>query len=132
MTELNEKIRKIVESEPVVLFMKGTPAFIACGNSERALGSLRSVGAPVAAVDILPDPEIRQQLTALYGWPTIPQIFVNGELIGGADIIEELATSGELGGEIEKRLGPGWQQPGVEKTLELVEGGPSTQFRVLS
>ena len=114
MSGMSERIREIVEGEPVVLFMKGTPERIACGNSDRALAALRAVGAPVAAVDILPDQRIRQELTALYGWPTIPQVFVNGELIGGADIIEELAASGELEGEIEQRLGPGWKSPGTD------------------
>lgn len=131
MTALGDRIQQIVEGEPVVLFMKGTPAWVACGNSDRALAALRSVGAPVAAVDVLPDPQIRQELTARFGWPTIPQIFVNGELIGGADIIEELAAAGDLADEIEKRLGPGWQRPAAEKTVELNEGGTSQQFRVV-
>ena len=70
--------------------MKGTPQFVMCGNSQRALEALRRAGAPVTAVDILPDPQIRQELSALSGWPTIPQVFVRGELVGGADIVEEL------------------------------------------
>ncbi|MEZ5099162.1 MAG: glutaredoxin domain-containing protein [Thermoleophilia bacterium] len=124
MSELQEKIRAIVEGEPVVLFMKGTPDWIACGNSGRALEALRSVGAPVTAVDILPDPQIRQELTGLYGWPTIPQVFVKGELIGGADIVQELAESGELEGEISARLGDGWKAPGDEKVVSVADGGP--------
>lgn len=132
MSELRERIREVVEGEPVVLFMKGTPEWIACGNSDRALGALRAADAPVAAVDILPDQRIRQELTALYGWPTIPQVFVNGELIGGADIVEELAASGELEGEIERRLGPGWKSPGAEKTVALTDGPPQRPFRLVS
>ena len=132
MSELGERIRAVVEGEPVVLFMKGTPEWIACGNSDRALGALRAVDAPVAAIDILPDQRIRQELTELYGWPTIPQVFVNGELIGGADIIEELASSGELEGEIEQRLGPGWKRPGAEKTIALADGQPPQPFRLVS
>jgi monothiol glutaredoxin len=93
VTELREQIRTVIETEPVALFMKGTPQFVMCGNSERALRALRETGAPVTAVDILPDPAIRQELSALSGWPTIPQVFVKGELVGGADIVEELAAT---------------------------------------
>ena len=123
MSDLQDKIKSVVEGEPVVLFMKGTPDWIACGNSGRALEALRSVGAPVAAVDILPDPRIRQELTGLYGWPTIPQVFVKGELIGGADIVQELAESGELEGEITARLGDGWKAAGEEKVVAVGGGG---------
>src|SRR4029079_9594495 len=78
------------------LFMKGTPDAIMCGNSERALGALRRAGAPITAVDVLLDMRIREDLSAISGWPTIPQVFVKGELIGGADIVEEMERSGEL------------------------------------
>ena len=106
MTEtLRDQISEIIQTEPVALFMKGTPSFVACGNSQRALSALRSAGAPVTAVDILPDPRFRQELSALSGWPTIPQVFVRGELIGGADIVEELAASGELERTLEEKLG---------------------------
>src|SRR5438045_7515581 len=103
--ELRDKIKNVIESEPVALFMKGTPQFVMCGNSQRALQPLREAGAPVTAVDILPDPRIRQELSALSGWPTIPQVFVRGELIGGADIVEELAETGELEQRLEEKLG---------------------------
>ena len=93
---MKDRIKEIIETEDVALFMKGTPQFVMCGNSQRALDALRRAGAPVTAVDILPDPRIRQDLSALSGWPTIPQVFVRGELIGGADIVEELEASGEL------------------------------------
>ena len=96
MSELRERIKSVIDTEPVALFMKGTPQFVMCGNSERALQALRAAGAPVTAVDVLPDPAIRQELSALSGWPTIPQVFVGGELVGGADIMEELAATGEL------------------------------------
>jgi monothiol glutaredoxin len=95
-SEIRERIREVIETEPIVLFMKGAPDRVACGNSGRALEALRAVGAQVATVDVLPDPRIRRELTALSGWPTIPQVFVRGELIGGADIVEELLHSGEL------------------------------------
>jgi monothiol glutaredoxin len=119
MTELVDQIEEIINTEPVALFMKGTPAFIACGNSARALEALRSVGAPVAAIDILPDPRIRQELSEISGWPTIPQVFVGGELIGGADIVQELAESGDLSDVIGEKLGEGWQAPGNERVIKL-------------
>ncbi len=131
MSALQERIREVVETEPIVVFMKGTPQWIACGNSSRALDALRSVGASAATIDILPDPQIRQDLTALYGWPTVPQVFVKGELVGGADIVEELAASGELAAEIDKRLGDGGRNGGEERVVELVEGSGSA-FRVVS
>src|ERR687887_499964 len=109
MSELRETIQQVIENEPVALFMKGTPQFVMCGNSERALRALTAAGAPVTAVDILPDPRIRQELSALSGWPTIPQVFVRGELIGGADIVEELAASGELERKLKEKLGPGYR-----------------------
>ena len=93
------------EREPVALFMKGTPEAIMCGNSYRALNALHAAGAPITAVDILPDPRIRQELATISGWPTIPQIFVKGELVGGADITEELASSGELQQRLDDALG---------------------------
>ena len=108
MTELKERIQKVIDDEPVALFMKGTPQFVMCGNSHRALEALRAVGAPVTAVDVLPDPRIRQELASVSGWPTIPQVFVRGELIGGADITEELLESGELREKLESALGNGF------------------------
>jgi len=105
MNDLREKIENVIASEPVALFMKGTPQFVMCGNSDRALRALRDAGAPVTAVDILRDPAIRQELSTVSGWPTIPQVFVKGELIGGADIVEELAATGELAQKLEDALG---------------------------
>ena len=106
MTDLRGQISDLIETEPVTLFMKGTPSFAACGNSQRALSALRAAGAPVTTVDILPDPRFRQELSSLSGWPTIPQVFVKGELVGGADIVEELAASGELERKLTDALGP--------------------------
>jgi monothiol glutaredoxin len=102
---VREQIKDIIENSDVALFMKGTPQFVMCGNSHRALEALRRAGAPVTAVDILPDPRIREELSALSGWPTIPQIFVRGELIGGADIVEELERTGQLEGTLREKLG---------------------------
>ena len=96
MTELQDRIRTVIETEDVAVFMKGRPDLVMCGNSERALAALRAEGASFTTVDVLPDPQIRQELSALSGWPTIPQVFIKGELVGGADIVEELRASGEL------------------------------------
>src|SRR5207249_1418032 len=89
--------------------MKGTPQFVMYGNSSRALEALRRAGAPVTTVDVLPDPRIRQELSAISSWPTIPQVFVRGELVGGADIVEELAQTGELERTLEETLGPDYR-----------------------
>jgi monothiol glutaredoxin len=120
MSELSAKIKQVIDDEPVALFMKGTPQLVMCGNSMRALEALRRAGAPVTAVDILPDPAIRQELSALSGWPTIPQVFVRGELVGGADIVEELEESGELERTLEERLGPEYRNGRDEKTVAVV------------
>jgi monothiol glutaredoxin len=109
MSELQQRIRDVIENEPVALFMKGTPQFVMCGNSDRALRALRDAGAPVTAVDVLPDPAIRQELSAVSGWPTIPQVFIKGELVGGADIVEELAETGELEEKLRAALGDGYR-----------------------
>jgi monothiol glutaredoxin len=93
---LREAIQEAISENPVLLFMKGTPDAPACGFSARTVGALQSTGTQFAAVDILPDPRIRQELSALSNWPTIPQLFVNGELVGGCDIVMEMYESGEL------------------------------------
>jgi monothiol glutaredoxin len=96
----NEEIRTFIEDaikeNEVMLFMKGTPQQPACGFSMRASGVLNELGIPYAALDILPDPRIREELSAVSGWPTIPQLFVKGDLIGGSDIVLEMYESGEL------------------------------------
>jgi monothiol glutaredoxin len=120
MNNLNAKIRQVIEGEDVALFMKGTPQMVMCGNSLRALEALRRAGAPVTAVDILPDPAIRQELSALSGWPTIPQVFVRGELVGGADIVEELEQTGELERTLAERLGPDYRDRRAEKTAAVL------------
>ena len=119
MSELSGKIKDVIEGEQVALFMKGTPQMAMCGNSLRALEALRRAGAPVTAVDILPDPAIRQELSAQSGWPTIPQVFVKGELIGGADIVEELEQSGDLERTLEEKLGAGYRDARDEKTVTV-------------
>ena len=117
--QLRDRIKDVIENEPVTLFMKGTPQFVMCGNSDRALRALRDAGAPVTAVDVLPHPQIRHELSGLSGWPTIPQVFVRGELIGGADITQELAETGELERKLEEKLGPDYKSTAAEKTVSL-------------
>ena len=93
---LRDAIQGAISENPVLLFMKGTPDAPACGFSARTVAILQTMGAQFAAVDILPDPRIRQELSALSDWPTIPQLFVDGELVGGCDIVTEMYESGEL------------------------------------
>jgi monothiol glutaredoxin len=93
---LRDEIQKAITENPVLLFMKGTPEQPMCGFSARTVAVLQSLGRPFAAINVLPDPRIRQELSALSNWPTIPQLFVDGELIGGCDIVMEMYQSGEL------------------------------------
>jgi monothiol glutaredoxin len=93
---LRDEIQKAISENPVLLFMKGTPDQPACGFSARTVAALQSLGRPFAAVNVLPDPRIRQELSTLSNWPTIPQLFVDGELVGGCDIVSEMYESGEL------------------------------------
>ena len=117
MSQLREQIQQVIEEEPVALFMKGTPEFAMCGNSTRALQALQAAGAPITAVNVLPDPRIRAELSAVSGWPTIPQIFIGGELVGGADIVEELAETGELERQLEEKLGPEYRRGSSPKVV---------------
>ena len=94
--QISAAIQEAIAGNEVILFMKGTPEAPRCGFSARSVAALEALGTPFAAVDILPDPRIRQELSALSNWPTIPQLFVRGELIGGCDIITEMYESGEL------------------------------------
>ena len=116
----SDKIQEVIDSSDVALFMKGTPSAIMCGNSERALGALRRSGAPITAVDVLADMQIREDLSAISGWPTIPQIFVKGELVGGADIVEELERSGELEQTLIEKLGENYWDARGERVVEVV------------
>jgi monothiol glutaredoxin len=93
---IRDAIAEAISEHKVILFMKGTPEAPACGFSARTVSMLQSLDAPFAAVDILPDPRIRQELSAISNWPTIPQLFVDGELVGGCDIVTEMYESGEL------------------------------------
>jgi monothiol glutaredoxin len=93
---VREAIAEAISEHKVILFMKGTPEAPACGFSARTVAALQALDAPFAAVDVLPDPRIRQELSAISNWPTIPQLFVDGELVGGCDIVTEMYESGEL------------------------------------
>jgi len=95
-SQIRDAIAQAIGENPVILFMKGTPEQPMCGFSARTVAALQALNTPFAAVDILPDPRIRQELSALSQWPTIPQLFVNGELVGGCDIVIEMYESGEL------------------------------------
>jgi monothiol glutaredoxin len=119
----NDEIRGFIENaiqeNQVMLFMKGTPNQPACGFSARTSGALNALGVQYAALDILPDPRIRQELSELSGWPTIPQLFVKGELVGGADIVMEMFENGELADLL------GVEQ--AEDAAELTEPAPARQ-----
>src|SRR3981081_4542418 len=94
--QVRSAIEQAIGANPVLLFMKGTPEQPACGFSARTVAALQALGAPFAAVDVLGDPRIRQELSALSNWPTIPQLFIDGELVGGCHILTEMYESGEL------------------------------------
>ena len=117
-SEIREFIEQAIAENRVMLFMKGTPEQPACGFSMRASGALNALGVKYAALDILPDPRIKQELVAVSGWPTSPQLFVEGELIGGCDIVLEMYESGELA----ERLGV--DMPDDDAPVEPVSDGP--------
>ena len=94
--EIRDFLQNAINENRVMLFMKGTPDAPRCGFSMRTSAALNAMGVQYAAMDILPDPRIRQVLSAESGWPTIPQLFVNGELVGGCDIVTELYEDGKL------------------------------------
>jgi len=94
--QISDFIKQAIDENPVMLFMKGTPDQPACGFSMRSSAALNALGVKYAALDVLPDPRIRQELSALSNWPTIPQLFVNGELVGGCDIMLEMYEDGSL------------------------------------
>ena len=112
---LRDAISEAIRDNKVILFMKGTPEAPACGFSQRTVMALQATGASFAAVDILPDPRIRQELSALSEWPTIPQLFVDGQLVGGCDIVTEMYESGELADTL-----------GVEAPAGAPEQAPAT------
>ena len=122
-TEICEFIEQAISENEVMLFMKGTPERPACGFSMRTSGALNALGVQYAALDILPDPRIREELSGLSGWPTIPQLFIGGELVGGCDIVTEMYETGELA----ERLGvemPDDDENGAQPAEVPVDKGP--------
>jgi monothiol glutaredoxin len=119
---MREAIQSAISENSVLLFMKGTPEQPMCGFSARTVAILQSLSAPFAAVDVLPDPRIRQELSALSNWPTIPQLFIDGELVGGCDIVTEMYESGEL----QEALGvePAPAENGAADVLEPEQAPP--------
>ncbi|MCY7398567.1 MAG: Grx4 family monothiol glutaredoxin [Sphingomonas bacterium] len=96
VTDTNERLDALVNANDIVLFMKGTPLFPQCGFSSRAIAILEHLGQPFETVDVLADQEVRQGIKAYSDWPTIPQLYVKGEFVGGSDIMMEMFESGEL------------------------------------
>jgi monothiol glutaredoxin len=116
---IRDAIAEAIRDNQTILFMKGTPEAPACGFSARTVAALQALDAPFAAVDILPDPRIRQELSALSNWPTIPQLFTGGELVGGCDIVIEMFESGELAETL------GVQQPADAEPPEAAAQAPA-------
>src|SRR3954447_9244006 len=111
---IQDAISEAIRDHEVILFMKGTPERPMCGFSARTVAALDALGREYAAVDVLPDPRIRQELSAISNWPTIPQLFVKGDLVGGCDIVTEMYESGELA-----------QTLGVQAPAEAPEAAPA-------
>jgi monothiol glutaredoxin len=119
---VRDAIQEAIADHEIILFMKGTPEQPMCGFSARTAAALEALGTEYAAVDILPDPRIRQELSAISNWPTIPQLFVKGELIGGADITQELAETGELERVLAEKLGPDYRENAEERVVDVLSG----------
>jgi monothiol glutaredoxin len=121
--EIRDFLKNAIDEHRVMLFMKGTPEAPACGFSMRTAAALNAMGVEYAALDILPDPRIRQELSGLSGWPTIPQLFIDGKLIGGCDIVLEMYESGELanalGVEQPKNVEPEAPQPAAAPPMGI-------------
>jgi monothiol glutaredoxin len=113
--QIRDAIAEAIADNDIILFMKGTPDRPACGFSARTVAMLQALETPFTAVDILPDPRIRQELSAISNWPTIPQLFHNGELVGGCDIVSEMYESGELASVL-----------GVEAPADAPERAPAS------
>jgi monothiol glutaredoxin len=117
---IRDAIQNAISENPVILFMKGTPDAPACGFSARTVAMLKSIDQRFAAVDVLPDPRIRQELSAISNWPTIPQLFIDGELVGGCDIVTEMYESGEL----QQALGAEQETPEPAPAAEPAQAAP--------
>src|SRR3954453_20723315 len=122
--EIRNALQDAIKGERVMLFMKGSPEQPRCGFSARVVSMLDAMGTEYSALDILPDPRIRQELSDLSGWPTIPQLFVNGELVGGCDIITEMFESGQLPAPL------GVPQPEAEQAPSAAAPGQSPPLQI--
>jgi monothiol glutaredoxin len=116
--EIRAELKRAIDEEHVMLFMKGTPDTPRCGFSARVTQILNASGAEYSAMDILPDPRIREELSGLSGWPTIPQLFVDGELVGGCDIVTEMFESGELAGTLGVEQRPAAEAPAAQQPAQ--------------
>jgi monothiol glutaredoxin len=116
--EIRAELKRAIDEEHVMLFMKGTPDAPRCGFSARVTQILNASSADYSAMDILPDPRIREELSGLSGWPTIPQLFVDGELVGGCDIVTEMFESGELAGTLGVEQRPGAEAPAAQQPAQ--------------
>jgi monothiol glutaredoxin len=122
-TEIRDFLQQAIDENRVMLFMKGTPEAPACGFSARTAAALGALGTPYAALDILPDPRIRQELSAISNWPTIPQLFVDGKLVGGCDIVTEMYDTGELAELLGVEEPPAEEAPAAPEA-EAPQSGP--------
>jgi len=122
--QIRDELQKAIKGERVMLFMKGTPDEPRCGFSRQVVSILDAMGTEYSALDILPDPRIRQELSAISNWPTIPQLFVNGELVGGCDIITEMYQAGELADTL------GVEQPEIEQAPAAPAPGQSPPLQI--
>jgi monothiol glutaredoxin len=123
---IRQAIAEAIAENRVILFMKGEPEAPACGFSRQTVAVLQALDVRFAAVDVLPDPRIRQELSAISNWPTIPQLFVDGELVGGCDIVTEMYESGELA----QLLGVESSEPVAVSTEETVSSGLQIESRL--
>jgi monothiol glutaredoxin len=123
-TEIRDFLENAIKEHKVMLFMKGTPEQPRCGFSMRTSGALNALGVRYAALDVLPDPRIREELSELSGWPTIPQLFVDGELIGGCDIVTEMYETGELADRLGVEMPDDDEEPEAPAAEMPAQQGP--------
>ncbi len=121
--EIHDFLEKAIGENSVMLFMKGTPEEPRCGFSMRTSGALNELDVRYAALDVLPDPRIREELSAISGWPTIPQLFIDGELVGGCDIVMEMYETGELAEKLGVEM-PEDEQPASPEVELAAQSGP--------
>jgi len=121
--EIHDFLEKAIGENSVMLFMKGTPEEPRCGFSMRTSGALNELDVRYAALDVLPDPRIREELSAISGWPTIPQLFIDGELVGGCDIVMEMYETGELAEKLGVEM-PEDEEPASSEVELPAQSGP--------